>query len=66
MIEKDYYVTEALRAIASRVGERVIFKGGTSRSKRRNVIIEGFSEDIRSVSRSAPLSAAARKECHRP
>ncbi len=32
LIEKDYYVTEALRAIAAS-GKAVIFKGGTSLSK---------------------------------
>ena len=45
LIEKDYYVTEALRAIASFQGERVIFKGGTSLSKGWN-LIQRFSEDI--------------------
>jgi hypothetical protein len=30
LIEKDYYVTEALRVIANTVGDKVIFKGGTS------------------------------------
>ncbi len=33
IIEKDYYVTEALRIIADTVGEKTIFKGGTSLSK---------------------------------
>ncbi len=33
IIEKDYYVTEALRAIADAAGDKVIFKGGTSLSK---------------------------------
>ena len=33
LIEKDYYVTEALRLIAQHVGEKVIFKGGTSLAK---------------------------------
>ena len=33
IIEKDYYVTEALRAIADPAGDKVIFKGGTSLSK---------------------------------
>lgn len=32
-VEKDYYVTEVLRIVATRSGERVIFKGGTSLSK---------------------------------
>ena len=30
LIEKDYYVTEALRIIASQFADKVIFKGGTS------------------------------------
>ena len=29
IIEKDYYVTEALRVIARTSGDKVIFKGGT-------------------------------------
>jgi hypothetical protein len=33
IIEKDYYVTEALRIIATDAGDKVIFKGGTSLSK---------------------------------
>jgi hypothetical protein len=33
LIEKDYYVTEALRMIANRWESQVIFKGGTSLSK---------------------------------
>jgi hypothetical protein len=45
VIEKDYYVTEALRIIAHIAGERVIFKGGTSLSKGWN-LIQRFSEDI--------------------
>ena len=45
LIEKDYYVTEALRAIAGIAGDKVIFKGGTSLSKGWN-LIERFSEDI--------------------
>lgn len=45
LIEKDYYVTEALRLIAAHGGDRVIFKGGTSLSKGWN-LIERFSEDI--------------------
>ena len=34
IIEKDYYVTEALRIIETVAGAKVIFKGGTSLSKR--------------------------------
>jgi len=45
LVEKDYYVTEALRIIASTIGEKVIFKGGTSLSKGWN-LIDRFSEDI--------------------
>ena len=33
IIEKDYYVTEALRVIAATSGNKVIFKGGTSLAK---------------------------------
>jgi len=44
-IEKDYYVTEVLRILANTIGDKVIFKGGTSLSKGWN-LIERFSEDI--------------------
>lgn len=44
-IEKDYYVTEALRLIAAAYGSKVIFKGGTSLSKGWG-LIQRFSEDI--------------------
>ena len=42
VIEKDYYVTEALRIIVEREGEQAIFKGGTSLSKGWE-LIERFS-----------------------
>jgi predicted nucleotidyltransferase component of viral defense system len=45
LIEKDYYVTEALRIIALHAGDQVIFKGGTSLAKGWN-LIQRFSEDI--------------------
>jgi hypothetical protein len=45
IIEKDYYVTEALRIIEAVAGANVIFKGGTSLSKGWN-LIQRFSEDI--------------------
>lgn len=45
IIEKDYYVTEALRIINQAAGDKVIFKGGTSLSKGWN-LIQRFSEDI--------------------
>lgn len=45
IVEKDYYVTEALRIIADTAGDKVIFKGGTSLAKGWD-LIERFSEDI--------------------
>jgi hypothetical protein len=45
LIEKDYYVTEALRIIAGAGGDKIIFKGGTSLSKGWN-LIQRFSEDV--------------------
>jgi Nucleotidyl transferase AbiEii toxin, Type IV TA system len=45
IIEKDYYVTEALRIIAATAGEKVIFKGGTSLLKGWG-LIQRFSEDV--------------------
>lgn len=45
ILEKDYYVTEALRIINAATGDKVIFKGGTSLSKGWN-LIRRFSEDI--------------------
>src|SRR5258708_31887094 len=45
IIEKDYYVTEALRIIAATAGDKVIFKGGTSLSKGWN-LIQRFSQEI--------------------
>ncbi|MHB2027375.1 MAG: nucleotidyl transferase AbiEii/AbiGii toxin family protein [Acidimicrobiales bacterium] len=47
LIEKDYWVTEVLRAVVVPLSgaDLVVFKGGTSLSKPYN-IIERFSEDI--------------------
>jgi len=53
IVEKDYYITEALRAIAATGADAsrhtasptIIFKGGTSLSKGWN-LIQRFSEDI--------------------
>jgi len=45
LIEKDYYVSEALRAAAVMFGDRLIFKGGTSLSKGWD-LIQRFSEDV--------------------
>jgi hypothetical protein len=44
-VEKDYWVSEALRALADGYGRDFVFKGGTSLSKAYR-IIERFSEDI--------------------
>jgi predicted nucleotidyltransferase component of viral defense system len=45
IIEKDYFVTEALRIIHQTSGNKIIFKGGTSLSKGWD-IIQRFSEDV--------------------
>lgn len=45
LVEKDYWVTEALRAIADQFRDGVVFKGGTSLSK-AHALIDRFSEDI--------------------
>jgi predicted nucleotidyltransferase component of viral defense system len=44
-VEKDYYVTEILRIVATGFGDKVMFKGGTSLSKGWGLITR-FSEDI--------------------
>lgn len=44
-VEKDYWITEILRIIATTLGERAIFKGGTSLSKGWD-LLDRFSEDI--------------------
>ena len=44
IVEKDYYVTEALRILAA-AGNKLILKGGTSLAKGWN-LIQRFSEDI--------------------
>jgi len=44
-VEKDYWITEILRTIATTLGERAVFKGGTSLSKGWN-LLDRFSEDI--------------------
>lgn len=47
-VEKDFWVTEALRAAAERAaseGTTIVFKGGTSLSKAHR-LIRRFSEDI--------------------
>ncbi len=44
-VEKDYYVTEALRISVTTLNEHIIFKGGTSLSKGWN-LLSRFSEDL--------------------
>ncbi|MBS1676005.1 MAG: nucleotidyl transferase AbiEii/AbiGii toxin family protein [Actinobacteria bacterium] len=44
-IEKDYYITEILRICVGELGEKVVFKGGTSLSKGWGLITR-FSEDV--------------------
>jgi len=51
LVEKDYWVTEALRVIAGAFFGGVVFKGGTSLSKAWS-LIERFSEDIDLLIRS--------------
>jgi hypothetical protein len=45
VVEKDYYVTEILRIITDELGDKAMFKGGTSLSKGWK-LINRFSEDI--------------------
>ncbi len=45
LIEKDYYVTETLRIVATHLPTHAIFKGGTSLSKVWQ-LIQRFSEDV--------------------
>ena len=65
IIEKDYFVTEALRIIEREAGSQVIFKGGTSLSKGWG-LIERFSEDIDIFCRPECVQSAAGHQCHRP
>jgi len=44
-VEKDYWVTQVLRALTDRYSASVVFKGGTSLSKGYG-IINRFSEDV--------------------
>ena len=65
LVEKDYWVTRVLRAIAAEEGlnKQVIFKGGTSLSKGWK-LIDRFSEDVDLLTTgpdfSAPPGKAAR------
>lgn len=44
-VEKDYWITEILRVVATTLADRAIFKGGTSLSKGWG-LLDRFSEDI--------------------
>ena len=44
-VEKDYWITEILRVIATTLPERALFKGGTSLSKGWG-LLDRFSEDV--------------------
>jgi len=44
-VEKDYWVSEILRAMSREFGNDFVFKGGTSLSKAYR-IVERFSEDV--------------------
>lgn len=57
-VEKDYWVSQALRALAREHGESLIFKGGTSLSKALR-LIERFSEDVDLLIRSDNRGRAA-------
>jgi hypothetical protein len=44
-VEKDYWITEILRTIATTLPDRAIFKGGTGLAKGRG-LLDRFSEDV--------------------
>jgi hypothetical protein len=60
IVEKDYYVTRALRALRDKIGDHFLFKGGTSLSKGWD-LIERFSEDIDLL---FDVEAGGKKERH--
>jgi hypothetical protein len=51
LVEKDYWVTEALRVVANHFFDGAVFKGGTSLSKAWK-LIKRFSEDVDLLVRS--------------
>jgi len=62
VVEKDYWVTQALRALQATYPGEFIFKGGTSLSK-GFALIQRFSEDI--VRHEAPYDRAGVKGLRR-
>jgi Nucleotidyl transferase AbiEii toxin, Type IV TA system len=59
VVEKDYWVTQALRALQAEYADEFIFKGGTSLSKAYG-LIERFSEDIDILVRKRDEANSAR------
>jgi hypothetical protein len=70
VIEKDYYVTEALRIISVTAGDKVIFKGGTSLSKDSLLHVKHFRWGRFGFSRHGgsipPMSVGAKRGSPRP
>jgi hypothetical protein len=64
IIEKDYYVTEALRIVSATAADWVIFKGGTSLSKGLESDRAVFRRN-RHFSRPTRFSSGFREERHR-
>jgi hypothetical protein len=62
IVEKDYWITEALRAIAAREFPNVIFKGGTSLTKAWRLTAR-LSEDIDLLVDPTGLSRTQRDTC---
>lgn len=60
IIEKDYYVVRALRALQDAVPGQFVLKGGTSLSKGWN-LLERFSEDVDLLFRTREGTAALSK-----
>lgn len=69
IIEKDYYVTEALRIIAETAGVKVIFKGGTSLAKGWNSVAASVSCVLKRCQRATNPPAAmsrSKPDCEHP
>jgi predicted nucleotidyltransferase component of viral defense system len=64
-VEKDYWITEILRTVATTLGERAIFKGGTSLSKGWD-LLDRFSEDIDLFVDPAGRAAAGQRTSDQP
>ncbi|EQD31055.1 protein containing DUF1814, partial [mine drainage metagenome] len=62
IVEKDYWITEALRALATRAFPNVIFKGGTSLTKAWHLTAR-LSEDVDLLVDPVGLSRKQRDTC---